>query len=192
VKHFLRFFFLNVLPSRSILPIFLSFRLFFTLASRRFFILFNILLSSTFPIPFIFYYSVSETFTLFYCSLLSVIVSHFFVLFPVLIASLAYFFIIYSIHHSSCYSRLHYLPVFGIRIRRIRIFLGLPDQHSDPLVTSTNPAPAPDPSISHKSVELTEVIDCKIKFYYKYFPAKYLFLIIKHIFTISKLLSFIY
>ncbi len=54
--------------------------------------------------------------------------------------------------------------------------MGLPDQLSDPLVTSTNPALAPDTSISHKSVELTEVIDCKIKFYYKYFLAKYLFL----------------
>ena len=37
--------------------------------------------------------------------------------------------------------------VLMIRIRRIRMFLGLPDPHPDPLVTSTDP----DPSIiEHK------------------------------------------
>jgi hypothetical protein len=34
--------------------------------------------------------------------------------------------------------------VMGIRIRRIRMFLGLPDQ--DPFVTGTDPDLAPDPS----------------------------------------------
>jgi hypothetical protein len=36
-----------------------------------------------------------------------------------------------------------------IRFRMIRRFLGLPDQHPDPLVTSTDPAP--DPSIIKKN-----------------------------------------
>jgi hypothetical protein len=37
--------------------------------------------------------------------------------------------------------------VSRIRIRSIRMFLGLPDLHPDPLVTSTHPDvdPAPDP-----------------------------------------------
>jgi hypothetical protein len=30
---------------------------------------------------------------------------------------------------------------------RIRMFLGLPDEHPEPLVTSTDPDPAPDPSL---------------------------------------------
>jgi hypothetical protein len=39
--------------------------------------------------------------------------------------------------------------VFRIRIRSIRMFLGLPDPHPDPLFTSTEPGadPAPDPSL---------------------------------------------
>jgi hypothetical protein len=36
---------------------------------------------------------------------------------------------------------LHFVPVLGIRIRRILMFLGLPDP--DPLVRGTDPAPAP-------------------------------------------------
>ncbi len=43
--------------------------------------------------------------------------------------------------------RVTCIAVFGIRIRRIRMFLGLPDL--DPLVRDTNPPPktAPDPSL---------------------------------------------
>ncbi len=33
-----------------------------------------------------------------------------------------------------------------IRIRRIRMFLGLPDPHPNPLVTGTDPDPALNPS----------------------------------------------
>jgi hypothetical protein len=44
---------------------------------------------------------------------------------------------------------------------RIRMFLGLPDPHPDLLVTSTDLDPAPDPSLSHKSVERTEIIVAK-------------------------------
>ncbi len=41
---------------------------------------------------------------------------------------------------------------------RIRIFLGLPDPHPDPLVTSTDD-PDPYPSLfSRKSVERTEIM----------------------------------
>ncbi len=54
------------------------------------------------------------------------------------------------------------------------MFLGLPD----PLVAD------PDPSLSHKSVERSEIIQNCL--------AKNLILIIKHIFTILKLLNFIY
>jgi hypothetical protein len=50
-------------------------------------------------------------------------------------------------------------PVLGIRIRRIRMFLGPPDLHPNLLVISTepapalalDPAPAPDPSIISKN-----------------------------------------
>jgi hypothetical protein len=45
-------------------------------------------------------------------------------------------------------------PVFGIRIRRIRMLLGLPDPDPDPLVRGTDPVPAPDPSFFHKCVEI--------------------------------------
>jgi hypothetical protein len=38
-----------------------------------------------------------------------------------------------------------FIPELGIRIRRTRMFLGLPDLNPAPLVTSTDPAP--DPSI---------------------------------------------
>ncbi len=48
------------------------------------------------------------------------------------------------------------LAVFGIRIQ-IRMFLVLPDQ----LVTGTDPDPAPDPSLSHKSVKWIEIIIAK-------------------------------
>jgi hypothetical protein len=41
-------------------------------------------------------------------------------------------------------------PVLWIRIRRFRLFLGFPDQHPDPLVTSTDPDP--DPSIMISTV----------------------------------------
>jgi hypothetical protein len=41
------------------------------------------------------------------------------------------------------------IPVLRIRIRRIPMFLGLPDPGPDPLVRGTDPDPAmdPDPSI---------------------------------------------
>ncbi len=41
------------------------------------------------------------------------------------------------------------LAVLGIRIRirRIRMFLGLPALDLDPLVRGTDPDPAPDPSL---------------------------------------------
>jgi hypothetical protein len=59
---------------------------------------------------------------------------------------------------------LPYYPVFRIRIRiRIRMFLGLPDPDTDP---------APDPSLFYKSVEWTEIMVAKIKFYYRNFLAK--------------------
>jgi hypothetical protein len=37
------------------------------------------------------------------------------------------------------------------------MFLGLPDPGPDPLVRGTEPEPAPDPSLSRKDVELTEI-----------------------------------
>ncbi len=73
---------------------------------------------------------------------------------------------------------------------RIRMFLGIPDPHPDPLVTSAGPDadPAPDPSFSDESVEKTEIMVSK----YKNFLVKNLILIINNIFTILKLLNFIY
>jgi hypothetical protein len=50
------------------------------------------------------------------------------------------------------------------------MFLGLPDPHSDPLVTSTDPDPAPDPSLSHKCIERTDII--KLNFNTKIFLHK--------------------
>jgi hypothetical protein len=38
------------------------------------------------------------------------------------------------------------------------MFLGLPDAHPDPLVTSKDPAPDPDPSLFPKSFERTEIM----------------------------------
>ncbi len=56
--------------------------------------------------------------------------------------------------------------MLGIRIRRIRLFLGLPDP--DPLVRGANPDPAldpaPDPSLSHKCLERTDLILEKTEF----------------------------
>jgi hypothetical protein len=52
------------------------------------------------------------------------------------------------------------LPVLGIWIRRIRMFLGLPDP--DSLVRGINPDP--DPSLFHKCVERTEEMLDKIEF----------------------------
>ncbi len=48
-------------------------------------------------------------------------------------------------------------PVLGIQIRRIRMFLGLPDP--DSLVRGM--APDPDPSLSHKGLERTEIMLAK-------------------------------
>ncbi len=49
------------------------------------------------------------------------------------------------------HSLKYFNPMFRIRIRirRIHMFLGLPDPHPDPLVTSMDsaPDPAPDPFI---------------------------------------------
>jgi hypothetical protein len=47
-----------------------------------------------------------------------------------------------------------------IRIRRILMFPGHPDPHRDPLVISTDL----DPSLSHKSVERTEIMVVKLNF----------------------------
>ncbi len=64
--------------------------------------------------------------------------------------------------------------------------MGLPDSNPDQLLTSMDPDaaadPDPAPSLSHKSVERTEIIN---------FLAKNLILIIKHIFTILKLFNFL-
>jgi hypothetical protein len=46
--------------------------------------------------------------------------------------------------------------VLGIRIRRISIFLDLPDP--DPIVRSMDPDPAPNVSLSHKGVEQTNIM----------------------------------
>jgi hypothetical protein len=60
------------------------------------------------------------------------------------------------------------MTVLGIRIRnriqirRIRMFLSLPDPDLDPLVRGTDPAP--NPSISHKCLERTELMLDKIEF----------------------------
>jgi hypothetical protein len=43
------------------------------------------------------------------------------------------------------------LAVLWIRIRRIRMFLGLPDPHPDPLVTSTDPVT--DPSFIKQTIK---------------------------------------
>jgi hypothetical protein len=56
--------------------------------------------------------------------------------------------------------------VLGIRIRRLRMFLGLPDP--DPLVRGMDPDPDPDP-FSHRCVERTA---CKIKFKTQNFSKK--------------------
>jgi hypothetical protein len=48
------------------------------------------------------------------------------------------------------------VPVLKIRIRRIHMFLGLPDLDSDPLVRGTDPAL--NPYLSNKGVERTEIM----------------------------------
>ncbi len=56
-----------------------------------------------------------------------------------------------------------------IRIRRIRMFLDLPDPYLDPIVRGMilgpaqdpAPDPAPDPSLSHKCVERTDIMPAK-------------------------------
>ncbi len=53
--------------------------------------------------------------------------------------------------------------------RMIRMFLGLPDPHPDPLVTGTDPDPDRILPFSHKSVEQTEIIVVKIKLNTKIF-----------------------
>jgi hypothetical protein len=50
------------------------------------------------------------------------------------------------------------------------MFLGLLDPHPDPLVTSTDPDPAPDSSLSHKCVERTEIV--KLNFNTKNFSSE--------------------
>jgi hypothetical protein len=51
-----------------------------------------------------------------------------------------------------------FFPVLGIRIRirSIRMFLGLPDP--DPLIRGMDPDPAPDLPFSHKCVERSEIM----------------------------------
>ncbi len=41
------------------------------------------------------------------------------------------------------------------------MFLGLPDPDPDPLVRDMDPDLAPDPSLSHKDVERTEIMLAK-------------------------------
>ncbi len=48
-------------------------------------------------------------------------------------------------HLGGCISWL--IAVSGIRIRRIRMFLGLPDPDPDSIVRGMDPDPAPDPSL---------------------------------------------
>jgi hypothetical protein len=50
---------------------------------------------------------------------------------------------------SRCPMRMHFSGVLGImiRIRRIRMFLGLQNPDPDPLVRGTDPDQAPDPSL---------------------------------------------
>jgi hypothetical protein len=55
-----------------------------------------------------------------------------------------------------------FLTVLGIRIRRIRIFLGLPDP--DPLVRGMD---ADGSSSAHKGVERTEIMLAKLNFIFK-------------------------
>jgi hypothetical protein len=60
---------------------------------------------------------------------------------------------IYTLHSILLYKNINgtaalLIPVLGIRIRRIRMFLGLPDPDPDPLVRGANPAPDPDPDPS--------------------------------------------
>jgi hypothetical protein len=67
------------------------------------------------------------------------------------------------------------LAVLGIRIqiRRIRVFLGLPDPY--PSVRGTDPDPAPDPSLSHKGLERTKTMLAKLNFLHKIFAKNIFF-----------------
>jgi hypothetical protein len=53
--------------------------------------------------------------------------------------------------------------LLGIRIRKIPMFLGLPDQ--DPLIRGTGPDPAPDPPIIKKKPSFLLFCDFFMTFY---------------------------
>jgi hypothetical protein len=72
-----------------------------------------------------------------------------------------------AIQNFVCFAVLH--PVFGIRIRRIRMFLGL--LNPDPLVRGTDP----DPSHFSYMCSVDQNNSCKIKFNTKFFATNGIF-----------------
>jgi hypothetical protein len=72
------------------------------------------------------------------------------------------------------------------------MFWGLTDPHPDPLVTSTDPDPAPDPSFPNKSVKRTERMVANFNFNTTSFLLKIRFTPSNILLHFINLLNFIY